>query len=370
MYPEPDGKIAYRDDRMYKYAAQQQFMLDMASNFMLGDENTRLGLVGFANLNEYTTEGNAKLLNGYRNHLNLSTDYELINTAFRTTTSAGGTHVEGGLMAAKKMLDAHARPDAQQVVVLLLDGVPDDISKGTMLDAAAAPHEQATVIAIGYSGADDFDAMASIASEPASEWVYTEFEIDTLAQKLSSSFASICDQIQSEGAPSFRRVGQVAVEQDVCSHFADEQSCPMSRRCTWADVIVKAKSTAAMKEPAFVNQPGGNGNIPSYYEVSQDSKAATRADNMDDHWHVVEIGDWMPASGSFDITIKVENVTGAFVAVGITYDGAPMPVGLMGYSGNNWGTEYGERIESGDIITAYVNLQVECAPKETTAAAL
>ena len=58
--------------------------------------------------------------------LDLTSNGTAFEDVLGNTSSAGSTYIAGALGLAKQQLDAQARPFAHQVVVVLLDGQPDE----------------------------------------------------------------------------------------------------------------------------------------------------------------------------------------------------------------------------------------------------
>lgn len=193
IYPAEDGKVEYKSDRVYKYEAQRRFMSDMIDSFKLGDDNTRVGLIGFAAEGAFNVDTN---INGYRTRLGFSTDSDAIRKQINASTSAGGTYVAGGLGLAHKMFETSGRANAHKVVIVLLDGKPDDDQTEQLESTVASLHTAATVAAIGYSDANDGTALARLASSPADDWVFTALEINDLVDHLSQS-STLCDNINN-----------------------------------------------------------------------------------------------------------------------------------------------------------------------------
>ena len=87
--------------------------------------------------------------------LDFSSDINAIGAAIDGSTSAGNTNVGPPLNLARETFNAAGRPTAHQVVLVLLDGIPNDYTSANnrpILDAAVADMQaQGTIMAVGYS---------------------------------------------------------------------------------------------------------------------------------------------------------------------------------------------------------------------------
>ena len=228
-----DGKIPYAGERVYKYEAQRRFMQDLLDQFQLDDVGkARFALVGFAEKDAYdatpdpATGELPATINGYRKMLDFSSEYSDIVAAIETSTSAGDTYLAGALNTAKAMFDDHARPNAQQIVIVLLDGEPSEwlVKKtnasrfkneedaNTLSSTIATLQSQATVMAVGYSSANAGTIPEQIATQPEEDggrWAFKADQIDNVITQLTDGNHSICKQVRQ--LPNVTTISSTAV---------------------------------------------------------------------------------------------------------------------------------------------------------------
>jgi hypothetical protein len=205
-FAEPDGKVPYLGDRVYKHEAQRMFVRSIIDQLKLGSSrSTRVGMVGFAEPEAYSSTNEPKgAINGYRKLLDFSSDRVEIETVLSDTTSAGSTFVHGALEVAKQMFDTAARPTARQVVVVLLDGIPAEFDKNspsaaTALDkTVAALQNQSTVMVVGYGDGNNADTVNRLASDQAAsgnKWGFHAEHLETVADVLMEDPHRICTEV-------------------------------------------------------------------------------------------------------------------------------------------------------------------------------
>jgi len=205
IFPEPDGKVQYLTERVYKHEAQRKLMREIISQFRLGSSSsTRVGMVGFAERKAFDPVTN---LNGFKKLLDFTADTNEIDLAIDQTTSGGNTFLQGAVDLAKRMLDTDGREGAQQLVVVLLDGTPTEwtLPKPTFSGELNATLEeikkQATVMAVGYDESTNLAEIETIASAPTAagnSWAFFADEISDIVAEIIANRLQICDRLKED----------------------------------------------------------------------------------------------------------------------------------------------------------------------------
>mmetsp|Transcript_75587 Transcript_75587/g.235320 ORF Transcript_75587/g.235320 Transcript_75587/m.235320 type:complete len:600 (-) Transcript_75587:124-1923(-) len=193
-WEEPDGKINYRGQRMYKYQAERQFVKDMIGQFTLGPEDTMVAIVGFSNDQmASSTRNGARVISGW------SSDAGALEAGLDTTTGVGATYPNRAMGLAEDLL-GQGRPSAAKFAVILMDGTP---SGGPWQSAADSLKSAATVIAIGYAGGASPPTLSAMATD--SEHMFSNFDLSATADHLATS----------------NTLGELVVPEATCEIFDD-----------------------------------------------------------------------------------------------------------------------------------------------------
>lgn len=185
-WEEPDGKINYRGQRMYKYQAERQFVKDMIGQFTLGPEDTMVAIVGFSNDQmASSTRNGARVISGW------SSDAGALDAGLDTTTGVGATYPNRAMGLAEDLL-GQGRPGAAKFAVILMDGTP---SGGPWQSAADSLKSAATVIAIGYAGGASPSTLNAMATD--SDHAFSNFELSATADLLAAD-NTFCELVCEE----------------------------------------------------------------------------------------------------------------------------------------------------------------------------
>jgi uncharacterized protein YegL len=151
----------------------------------------------------------------------LTTDKNLVKGAIDSRVSSGtigfNTNIADGVATAQAELDANGRSSADQIIVLLSDGVPQDID-GALTAADAAKTAGIRILTVGFglspgsTGENVLRAIAGSNPDSASSYNGSSFDTTLIDDEGDYFFAPN----ESELDEAFGEVADVIVEGEVC----------------------------------------------------------------------------------------------------------------------------------------------------------
>jgi len=191
------GSMYYKGTKTQKYLAQRLFVNELTEQLELGSTATQVAVVGFGSRGyeaSGTTYG-ARTLSGF------STSRSAISAAVQKTRASGYTYVEYGMKLAEDLIAGTGRASAKKLVVVLLDGRPSSsVTSSEFVSYVRALQALGTVVAVGYTAGADKAALGAIASAPAADFVFANYDLDVTAGQLADS--KMCELMSKTKAPT------------------------------------------------------------------------------------------------------------------------------------------------------------------------
>jgi len=147
----------------------------------------------------------------------LTTDKNLVKTAIENRVFGGGTNIAAGIDSAQAELDANGRSSADQIIVLLSDGVPQDIP-GALAEADESKTAGTRMLTVGFGlssgsvGENVLRAIAGSTPDSASSYDGSSFDTSLIDDEGDYFFAPD----ESELDEAFGEIADVIVEGEVC----------------------------------------------------------------------------------------------------------------------------------------------------------